>query len=452
MDAVTVPTPISSAAAGRTVVTPGSAHTEAWRRRLTDAPVMRPGALLDLSPGDAVVVAVAHPDDETLAMGATLARLARDGVAVHVLVMTAGEAALDHLGLHLDDVAQRRRDEAATAARVLGAASLSVLDLPDGGLAPCDAEMRQAVAAAVVGHGAGAVATLWRHDPHPDHQAVSRAAVAAAGTAGVGVAEFALWTTHWTEPSEVGDEVVLVDSGEQASLRKQEALACYVSQNEPLRDDVDPVVPADVRGWPHEYVVRPSTPPLPPPAWPDFDAMYTADDDPWEVASSWYERRKLEVLLATLPREHYDRAWEPGCGPGLVSTRLADRVGELVASDSSTAAIGLARRRLGVPAHVRFVRSQLPEVPLEGTVDLLLVAEFLYYVPDLPGALDALWSATAPGTQVVFLHWAHRPHDAHRSGPEMHARIYLDSQRRDAVKIVSHTDQDFLLDVYEVTG
>ena len=59
---------------------------------------------------------------------------------------------------------------------------------------------------------------------------------------------------------------------------------------------------------------------------------------------------------------------------------------------------------------------------------------------------------TAPGTQVVFLHWAHRPHDAHRSGPEMHARIYLDSQRRDAVKLVSHSDQDFLLDVYEVTG
>ena len=32
-------------------------------------------------------------------------------------------------------------------------------------------------------------------------------------------------------------------------------------------------------------------------------------------------------------------------------------------------------------------------MPLDGTVDLLLVAEFLYYVPDLPAALDALWSA-----------------------------------------------------------
>ena len=119
-----------------------------------------------------------------------------------------------------------------------------------------------------------------------------------------------------------------------------EALSCYASQNEPLRDDLDPILPATVLSWPHEYVVRASIPPVPPPALPDFDAMYGADDDPWDVESSWYERRKLSVLLATLPREHYDRAWEPGCGPGLVSARLADRVGELVASDSSTAAIG----------------------------------------------------------------------------------------------------------------
>ena len=94
------------------------------------------------------------------------------------------------------------------------------------------------------------------------------------------------------------------------------------------------------------------------------------------------------------------------------------------------------------------MRSTLPDVPLEGPVDLVVVAEFLFYAPDLARCLDAIWSVCEPGTQVVFLHWAHRPHDAHRSGPEMHARIYLDSQRRDAVKIVGHTDQDFLLDVY----
>ena len=44
---------------------------------------------------------------------------------------------------------------------------------------------------------------------------------------------------------------------------------------------------------------------------PDFDAMYDADPDPWEVETSWYERRKLAVHLASLPRERYATAWEP---------------------------------------------------------------------------------------------------------------------------------------------
>lgn len=184
---------------------------------------------------------------------------------------------------------------------------------------------------------------------------------------------------------------------------------------------------------------------------PDFDAMYRADSDPWDVESSWYERRKLDVLISSLPRERYHRAWEPGCGPGVVSEALADRVDELVASDSSQAAITLAQCRPGAPGNVRYVLSALPEVPLEGVVDLVVVAEFLYYARDLHAALDSLWSVCATGTHLVFLHWAHHPHDAFRSGPSMHAQISLDSLHRSATKVISHTDQDFLLDIYEVT-
>jgi hypothetical protein len=42
---------------------------------------------------------------------------------------------------------------------------------------------------------------------------------------------------------------------------------------------------------------------------PDFEAMYRRDEDPWRVETSWYERRKLAVLLASLPRERYRRGW-----------------------------------------------------------------------------------------------------------------------------------------------
>jgi trans-aconitate methyltransferase len=182
---------------------------------------------------------------------------------------------------------------------------------------------------------------------------------------------------------------------------------------------------------------------------PDFDAMYAADADPFRVESSWYERRKLAVVVASLPRERYGSAWEPGSGLGVASVALADRVDVLTASDSSRVALDAARRRCRGLPHVRCVESTLPDVPVDEPVDLIVVAEFLYYVPDLESALDVLFSSLAPNGHLVMLHWAHRPHDAYRSGPDVHARVAREAPGRGAVRLVEHRDEDFLLDIYE---
>ena len=185
---------------------------------------------------------------------------------------------------------------------------------------------------------------------------------------------------------------------------------------------------------------------------PDFDALYRDDPDPWAVASSWYERRKLAVMLSSLPRERYHRAWEPGCGPGITSAALASRVDRLLATDSSIVAVELARERCRELPHVFVEQSLLPSVPIVPPVELIVAAEFLYYVDDLPAALDALWSVAAPGSHVVFMHWANQPADAFRSGPDMHAQIAIDAVEREALRIVTHSDADFMLDVYEATS
>ena len=184
---------------------------------------------------------------------------------------------------------------------------------------------------------------------------------------------------------------------------------------------------------------------------PDFDALYESDADPWQVASSWYEHRKLAVLLASLPRSLYATTWEPGCGPGITTSALAERSQELVATDSSQTAVHLARERCRELDGVRVSVSTLPDVPVTPPVELIVAAEFLYYVEDLQAALDALWSVAAPGSHVVFLHWAHQPDDAFRSGPEMHAEIAIDAIDREALRVVTHSDTDFMLDVYEAT-
>ena len=183
---------------------------------------------------------------------------------------------------------------------------------------------------------------------------------------------------------------------------------------------------------------------------PDFDAMYSRDPDPWRVESSWYERRKLAALLAALPAERYDSAWEPGCGIGVATVALAERAKHLVASDASPIAVRRTQARAARQPHVDVVVSRLPEVPIDGPVDLVVAAEFLYYLDDLPGALEALWSATREGTHVVVQHWAHAPHDAHISGPEVHRLVAGYAAARGAAHLVAHEDQDFLLDVYEV--
>ena len=109
----------------------------------------------------------AHPDDETLLAGGTLAASAARGVEVSVISASAeGE----------------RAAELQAACRVLGVTAAESLDLPDGSLEDCREQL-----------DAGVQAVLARRDPdvvitfgpeglywHPDHIAVHESVVAAA--------------------------------------------------------------------------------------------------------------------------------------------------------------------------------------------------------------------------------------------------------------------------------
>lgn len=182
----------------------------------------------------------------------------------------------------------------------------------------------------------------------------------------------------------------------------------------------------------------------------DFDALYAQDPDPWQVATSWYERRKLAVLLASLPRESYATGWETGCGPGITTAALLDRVTHLTASDASEVAVGLARQRCGDRADLHV--SALPESPLSEPVELVVATELLYYVPDLPAALATLWAGCRPGGHLVFAHWSHHPHDTRLSGSQVHALVADLAAARDSRRLVAHAEPDFLLDVYEAAA
>ena len=117
-----------------------------------------------------------HPDDESFGPAPALARQERAGHDVHLLTLTRGEVTTqrERLGLSKEEMGKTRHEEMQEVARVLGLASLTVLDFPDGGLAELDPRVLEgAVAAHVREQRPAVLATYAAHgiSGHRDHLA-----------------------------------------------------------------------------------------------------------------------------------------------------------------------------------------------------------------------------------------------------------------------------------------
>jgi LmbE family N-acetylglucosaminyl deacetylase len=86
---------------------------------------------LRLQPRSALAV-YAHPDDADVAAGGLMAQWASEGVEVHLVVICDGAKGSHSPHLESSVVRETRRDELESAADVLGAASVTSLDWPDG--------------------------------------------------------------------------------------------------------------------------------------------------------------------------------------------------------------------------------------------------------------------------------------------------------------------------------
>jgi LmbE family N-acetylglucosaminyl deacetylase len=150
-----------------------------------------------------VVVLAAHPDDEVLAVGGTLALLARLGAVVTFVWATSGEAS--HPGSQSPvaaDLARLRVQEsrAALATLGVGGADAMWLGLPDGGLDLRYDDLVRCVRATV--RAGDVVLAPFRGDGHPDHEACGHAAALVAGEVGAELAEFPIWAWNWAEPED----------------------------------------------------------------------------------------------------------------------------------------------------------------------------------------------------------------------------------------------------------
>lgn len=117
---------------------------------------------------------LAHPDDECMATGGTIARHVRAGVEAHLLCLTRGGAGWGGRppGRRPDELPEIRTEELDHAAKVLGLASVELWDYPDGGVPSCNQDEITRRIGEHVRSLRPAVVVGWGPDGgyfHPDH-------------------------------------------------------------------------------------------------------------------------------------------------------------------------------------------------------------------------------------------------------------------------------------------
>ena len=180
-----------------------------------------------------------------------------------------------------------------------------------------------------------------------------------------------------------------------------------------------------------------------------FDALYRASPDPWGTHSRWYERRKRELLLASLPKEHFGLAYEAGCGTGHLTGALAARCDHVLASDASIEAIALAEAATRACPNVTIERHLLPEDWPVRAFDLVVLAELIYFVDaaDRTRIAEAARESAGESGLIVACDWRDQIEGHGHRGDEAHARFdaALGLPRR-----FEYVDADFILSGWSV--
>jgi SAM-dependent methyltransferase len=154
-----------------------------------------------------------------------------------------------------------------------------------------------------------------------------------------------------------------------------------------------------------------------------FEELYAGKPDPWDFATSDYERGKYDATLTAIGGDHR-YALEIGCSIGVFTRRLAGQCRRLLALDVAEAALDAARRRCADLPHVGFRRMQLPDEFPDGRFDLVVLSEVGYYwtLPDLDLFLGRLRRGLTPDGLFVLVHWT-RDTDYPLTGDQVHDHV-----------------------------
>lgn len=279
--------------------------------------------------------------------------------------------------------------------------------------------------------------------------------------------QYPIWSWHWSAPSDGTvplDRMLQVSLPDSARGAKRRALNEYRSQLEPLSGAPgdESVLPANLlehfdrdcevflipdQTDDRVAVAGSGEPAAAPSLSKDFfDDFYGDRTDPWEFETRWYEERKRDLTLASLPRPRFRSAFEPGCSIGVLTTALAERCEQVLAADISAQPLTLAARRLSRATNIELRQLQVPHGWPAGKFDLVVLSEIGYYCSsaDLDRLIEHATGSLTDDGVLVACHWRHPVAEYPLTGDEVHARLRANPQ---LTLLAEHTDADFRLDV-----
>lgn len=127
-----------------------------------------------------VLVVAAHPDDEVLGLGGTIAKLSSSGADITLLIVTDGSSSQYRNNPDLPAIIEAKKRETARCAEILGIRSVLYGGLPDMRLdVTPHVEINQIVESAIDSIQPSIVFTHFYGDVNADHQRVSHSTLVA---------------------------------------------------------------------------------------------------------------------------------------------------------------------------------------------------------------------------------------------------------------------------------
>jgi len=153
-----------------------------------------------------------------------------------------------------------------------------------------------------------------------------------------------------------------------------------------------------------------------------FEATYQRDGDPWDFATSPYERDRYRAVMDLIGGRRWKRIYEPGCSIGELTRLLATIGNEVTAADIAPTAVAAARERCRGYPHVTVDHAVIPDQLADGPFDLIVFSELGYYfnAGELAQLIDELVARLEAGGTLIAVHWTGTSPDHILSGAAVH--------------------------------